>query len=62
MKAPRPTSSAAAPILVVDDEETVLATVQQTLWRAHYETVGASDPTGGYGGTPATPVLVVIAD
>jgi response regulator RpfG family c-di-GMP phosphodiesterase len=38
------TSTPAAPILVVDDEPSVLTTVQQTLWRAHYETVAVGDP------------------
>ena len=38
------TTSPVDPILVVDDEKTVLTTLQQTLRRCHYNTVSASDP------------------
>jgi len=44
MQNPTTTSPSANPILVVDDEEMVLKTLQQTLQHYHYDTVSASNP------------------
>jgi len=41
---PEPISPPVDPILVVDDEESVLTTLQHTLRRCHYDTVTASNP------------------
>lgn len=50
------------PILVVDDEKTVLATLQQTLQRCRYETVGTSDPLIALEHLKNRPFSVIISD
>ena len=55
-------SPLADPILVVDDEEAVLKTLQQTLRRCHYDTVTASDPLVALEQLQKQPFSVIISD
>jgi len=50
------------PILIVDDEPAVLATVQQTLQRARYETVGFSDPLAALEEIKKRKFSVIVSD
>jgi len=62
MKTPELTSPPADPILVVDDEKSVLTTLQHTLRRCHYETVSCSDPLEALDCVKKQSFSVIISD
>jgi len=62
MTKPAPLAPPSDPILVVDDEPTVLTTLQQTLRRCNYNTVTASDPLVGLEHLKRQSFSVIISD
>lgn len=62
MKTPDLTPPPADPILVVDDEKSVLTTLQQTLRRCHYDTVSCSNPLEALEHLKKQSFSVVISD
>jgi len=62
MKNPDTNSHPADPILVVDDEPTVLITLQNTLKRCHYDTIGSSDPLTALEHLKKQPFSLIISD
>jgi response regulator RpfG family c-di-GMP phosphodiesterase len=62
MHNPGTISSLINPILVVDDEEVVLTTLQQTLRHCHYDTVGTSNPLVALEHLKKQAFAVVISD
>jgi response regulator RpfG family c-di-GMP phosphodiesterase len=59
---PRPFEVAPRPILVVDDEEIVLAALQETLRRANYEVVTSNDPVAALGILKQREFSIIITD
>ena len=62
MKNPDAPSPPSAPILVVDDEQSALISLQQTLRHYHYETVTAADPLLALEQLKKQAVSVIISD
>lgn len=50
------------PVLVVDDEEAVMVTLQQTLRRIHYDAIGFTDPVEALEELKKQPFSVIISD
>jgi response regulator RpfG family c-di-GMP phosphodiesterase len=62
MKNPDISSPPSAPILLVDDEQSALTALQQTLRHYHYETVSATDPLVALEHLKKQAVSVIISD
>jgi response regulator RpfG family c-di-GMP phosphodiesterase len=62
MNAPGATAAPSRPILVVDDEEIVLAALKETLRRARYDVVTMSDPVSALEELKKTEFSVIITD